>query len=102
MSKNLVPALKKTLAFFNFGNWWSSAVANRQTCLNWSFLFLKKPGHTPVFYKKMGSQGRQTHLAKDKLKYKSLQKGGGPATPSGTATLLRLSPSHQVYPRRLL
>ncbi len=36
------------------------------------------------------------------LRNKSLQKGGVPATPSGTATLLRLSPSHQVYPRRLL
>ena len=32
----------------------------------------------------------------------SLQKGGIPAAPSGTATLLRLSPSHQSYPRPLL
>ena len=32
----------------------------------------------------------------------SLQKGGVPAAPSGTATLLRLSPSHQFYPRALL
>ena len=31
-----------------------------------------------------------------------LQKGGVPATPSGTATLLRLNPSHQFYPRPLL
>ena len=31
-----------------------------------------------------------------------LQKGGVPAAPSGTATLLRLSPSHQFYPRALL
>ncbi len=30
-----------------------------------------------------------------------LQKGGVPAAPSGTATLLRLSPSHQFYPRPL-
>ena len=30
---------------------------------------------------------------------KSLQKGGVPAAPSGTATLLRLSPNHQFYPR---
>ena len=29
-----------------------------------------------------------------------LQKGGVPAAPSGTATLLRLSPSHHVRPRR--
>ena len=32
----------------------------------------------------------------------SLQKGGVPAAPSGTATLLRLSPSHRFYPRALL
>ena len=32
----------------------------------------------------------------------ALQKGGVPATPSGTATLLRLSPSHQFCPRPLL
>ena len=27
------------------------------------------------------------------------QKGGVPAAPSGTATLLRLSPSHRLYPK---
>ena len=31
-----------------------------------------------------------------------LQKGGVPAAPSGTATLLRLSPSYSFYPRTLL
>ena len=31
-----------------------------------------------------------------------LQKGGVPAAPSGTATLLRLSPSHQFCLRALL
>ena len=31
-----------------------------------------------------------------------LQKGGVPATPSGTATLLRLSPNYQFCPRPLL
>ena len=31
-----------------------------------------------------------------------LQKGGVPAAPSGTATLLRLSPNHRFYPRRRL
>ena len=31
-----------------------------------------------------------------------LQKGGVPAAPSGTATLLRLSPSYSFYPRPLL
>ena len=29
-------------------------------------------------------------------------KGGDPAAPSGTATLLRLRPSHQSHPRHLL
>ena len=37
-----------------------------------------------------------------KIVQRTLQKGGVPATPSGTATLLRLSPSHQFYPRTLL
>jgi hypothetical protein len=32
----------------------------------------------------------------------TLQKGGVPATPSGTATLLRLSPSYRFYPRQSL
>src|SRR3712207_8270871 len=31
-----------------------------------------------------------------------LQKGGVPAAPSGTATLLRLSPNHQFCPRPIL
>jgi hypothetical protein len=33
---------------------------------------------------------------------KVLQKGGVPAAPSGTATLLRLSPSHRFYPKQRL
>jgi hypothetical protein len=36
------------------------------------------------------------------LQIDQLQKGGDPAAPSGTATLLRLSPSYQFYPKRLL
>ena len=36
------------------------------------------------------------------LNENSLQKGGVPAAPSGTATLLRLSPNYQFYPRTLL
>ena len=36
------------------------------------------------------------HLIQD------LQKGGVPAAPSGTATLLRLSPSHRFYPKQRL
>ena len=31
-----------------------------------------------------------------------LQKGGVPAAPSGTATLLRLSPNHRFRPRPIL
>ena len=34
--------------------------------------------------------------------FKALQKGGVPAAPSGTATLLRLSPNHQFCPRPTL
>ena len=36
-----------------------------------------------------------------RLARRVLQKGGVPAAPSGTATLLRLSPSHRSYPRSL-
>ena len=34
--------------------------------------------------------------------FDTLQKGGVPAAPSGTATLLRLSPNHQFYPRPVI
>ena len=37
--------------------------------------------------------------SRNTLSSESLQKGGVPAAPSGTATLLRLSPNHQFYPR---
>ena len=36
------------------------------------------------------------------LNENSLQKGGVPAAPSGTATLLRLSPNHRFHPRPTL
>ena len=36
------------------------------------------------------------------LNITTLQKGGVPAAPSGTATLLRLSPNHRFYPRPTL
>ena len=39
---------------------------------------------------------------KKTIRIKTLQKGGVPAAPSGTATLLRLSPSYRFYPRTLL
>ena len=35
-------------------------------------------------------------------KKRPLQKGGVPAAPSGTATLLRLSPNHLFHPRPTL
>ena len=35
-----------------------------------------------------------------KITISGIQKGGVPAAPSGTATLLRLSPSHRLYPKR--
>ena len=34
--------------------------------------------------------------------FRILQKGGVPAAPSGTATLLRLSPNHLFHPRPTL
>jgi hypothetical protein len=37
-------------------------------------------------------------LVKKKESNSILQKGGVPATPSGTATLLRLSPNYLFYP----
>ena len=46
---------------------------------------------------------KQTHLQyKTRTSSVPLQKGGVPAAPSGTATLLRLSPNYQFYPRALL
>ncbi|SCH87297.1 Uncharacterised protein [uncultured Bacteroides sp.] len=46
---------------------------------------------------------KQTHLQyKARTFSVPLQKGGVPAAPSGTATLLRLSPNYQFYPRALL
>jgi hypothetical protein len=50
------------------------------------------------------SAGDREALPKQKQTkpHKAFQKGGVPAAPSGTATLLRLSPSHRFYPKRLL
>ena len=42
------------------------------------------------------------HRTRTRLSGVPLQKGGVPAAPSGTATLLRLSPSHPVRPRRVI
>ena len=41
-------------------------------------------------------------LTKNTSKPKLFQKGGVPAAPSGTATLLRLSPNHLFHPRPIL
>ena len=43
-----------------------------------------------------------SHVPKSSIGNSSLQKGGVPAAPSGTATLLRLSPNYQFRPRPLL
>ena len=49
-------------------------------------------------------QGVGTTLLSSLIRPESgtLQKGGVPAAPSGTATLLRLSPNHRFYPRPTL
>ena len=48
---------------------------------------------------RFGTLGESAHKTKPSV---SLLKGGIPAAPSGTATLLRLSPSHRFYPKQLL
>ena len=45
--------------------------------------------------------GRLLRTFRTEGPYSSLQKGGDPAAPSGTATLLRLRPNHQSHLRRL-
>ena len=52
--------------------------------------------------KKKQTDSLQKLPSKGVLQSDQLQKGGDPAAPSGTATLLRLSPSYQFYPKRLL
>ena len=60
-----------------------------------SHLLLKKDSRT------RGNSPLMKHLKTTKDR-KTLQKGGVPAAPSGTATLLRLSPNYQFRPRPLL
>ena len=60
-----------------------------------SHRFVKKDSRT------RGNSPLMKHLTTTKDR-KTLQKGGVPAAPSGTATLLRLSPNHQFYPRPTL
>ena len=56
---------------------------------------------TPLYKKITGIREKRTQINLS-LSNHTLQKGGVPAAPSGTATLLRLSPSHQFCPRSLL
>ena len=62
-------------------------------------------GGGPVYYKKdlrKHNTPRTRPCARASICRSKPQKGGVPATPSGTATLLRLSPSYHVRPRPLL
>ena len=59
--------------------------------------------HAAVFLKKTSGSPKTEILVHQSVKLSGrLQKGGVPATPSGTATLLRLSPSYHVRLRPLL
>ena len=53
-------------------------------------------------YTSMQKQKEHSVIRIHQIPYiKTLQKGGVPAAPSGTATLLRLHPNHRLYLRRL-
>ena len=55
---------------------------------------------TPSLPQAVGTMtSRRLTLRQGRLFFGGLQKGGVPAAPSGTATLLRLSPNHQFHPR---
>ena len=91
-----------------------------QSCLRWlrtkgSHLCLHSSLQLPCFgtfpsiyfiYHKQNGVQEETYLfltgRRCNNKSEAFQKGGVPAAPSGTATLLRLSPNHQFYPRTLL
>ena len=47
-------------------------------------------------------RGRNAEKSKSNLFVYTPYKGGDPAAPSGTATLLRLSPPHEAHLRKLL
>ena len=65
-----------------------------------------KKSQSPLFNKTDGAYKKRSELLspvpKSSIGNPSLQKGGVPAAPSGTATLLRLSPNYQFRPRPLL
>ena len=70
---------------------------------NLSMNFIALSGALTVYLKKTAyCQGSCLATHREARVRNALQKGGVPATPSGTATLLRLSPSHQFRPRSLL
>ena len=69
-------------------------------------LIMYKKSQSPLFNKTDGAYKKRSELLspvpKSSIGNSSLQKGGVPAAPSGTATLLRLSPNYQFRPRPLL
>ena len=58
----------------------------------------------PLYFSKKteGPHSEAVPLNHERRRQTSLQKGGVPATPSGTATLLRLSPNYRFRPSTLL
>jgi len=68
--------------------------------LPWARALSPRPGNTATGRKNWNYLERTGHRAGTFSV--SLLKGGIPAAPSGTATLLRLSPSHRFYPKQLL
>ena len=65
------------------------------SCEKYRSIALKVERIIPLLCQVPPKLGTETHGV-------SFQKGGVPAAPSGTATLLRLSPSHLYYPRPTL
>ena len=58
-----------------------------------------RPGHYDAIH---ACGRREPPRKKNGGAMRPLQKGGVPAAPSGTATLLRLSPNHRFRPRPIL
>ena len=81
--------------FFYYFIWFNNVVIEN------FYFFIENFNHIKVFWKTSNKKFFILHSTFF-IQEKSLQKGGVPAAPSGTATLLRLSPSHQFYPRSLL
>ena len=58
--------------------------------------------HFPTYRSVLRGLYQWKTLSKVPSLHAKLQKGGVPATPSGTATLLRLSPNYRFHPRPIL